>query len=111
MQESGASDDSAFYHDQFTAKAVRDWLSRVGVRILYIEPGSQWENGYNECFNGQLRDEVLNCEIFYIVKEAQVLIEQWRQEYNTIRPHSSLNYSPPVPVAVLSTAVNYEQLD
>lgn len=87
---------------------MRDWLSRVGVRTLYIEPGSQWENGYNESFNGKLRDEVLNREIFYTVKEAQVLIEQWRQEYNTIRPHSFLNYRPPVPVAVLSTAVNYE---
>jgi transposase InsO family protein len=63
---------------------VRDWLSRVGVRALYIEPDSQWENGYNESFNGKLRDEVLNRELFYTVKEAQVLIEQRRQEYNTI---------------------------
>jgi putative transposase len=92
---------------EFTAKAVRDWLRRVGVQTLYIEPGSPWENGYNESFNGKLRDEVLNREIFYTLKEAQVLIEQWRQQYNTIRPHSALNYRPPAPVAVLSTAVNY----
>jgi transposase InsO family protein len=92
---------------EFTAKAVRDWLSRVGVQTLYIEPGSPWENGYNESFNGKLRDELLNREIFYTLKEAQVIIEHWRQEYNTIRLHSSLNYRPPAPVAVLSTAVNY----
>jgi len=92
---------------EFTAKAVRDWLGRVGVQTLYIEPGSPWENGYNESFNGKLRDELLNREIFYTLKEAQVLIEQWRQHYNTIRPHSALNYRPPAPDAVLSTAVNY----
>lgn len=92
---------------EFTAKAVRDWLSRVGVQTLYIEPGSPWENGYNESFNGKLRDELLNREIFYTLKEAQVIIEQWRQEYNTIRPHSALNYRPPAPEAVLSRVVNY----
>jgi transposase InsO family protein len=85
---------------EFTAKAVREWLSRVGVKTLYIEPGSPWENGYNESFNGKLRDELLNGEIFYTLKEAQILTERWRQEYNTIRPHSSLGYRPPAPEAV-----------
>ncbi len=64
--------------------AVRDWLSRIGVKTLYIEPGSPWENGYNESFNGKLRDELLNGEIFYTPKEAPVLIEQWRRHYNTL---------------------------
>jgi putative transposase len=86
---------------EFTAKAVRYWLSRIGVQTLYIEPGSPWENGYIESFNGKLRDERLNGEIFYTLREAQVLIEQWRQEYNTIRLHSSLNYRPPAPEAWL----------
>ena len=75
---------------EFTATAVREWLPRVGVKTLYIEPGSPWENGYNESFNGKLRDELLNGEIFYSITEAKVLIEQWRRHYNTIRPHSSL---------------------
>jgi len=85
---------------EFTAKAVREWLRRVGVKTLYIEPGSPWENGYNESFNGKLRDELLNGEIFYTLKEAQILIERWRQEYNTIRPHSALGYRPPAPEAI-----------
>ena len=74
----------------FTAKAVRAWLPRVGVKTLYIEPGAPWENGYNESFNGKLRDELLNGEIFYSLTEAKVLIEQWRIHYNHIRPHSAL---------------------
>jgi transposase InsO family protein len=82
---------------EFTAIAVRDWLSRVGVRTLYIEPGSPWENGYIESFNGKLRDELLNGEIFETLLEAKVLIEEWRKEYNTVRPHSSLGYKPPAP--------------
>jgi len=86
---------------EFTARAVRQWLDRLGVRTLYIEPGSPWENGYNESFNGKLRDEVLNTEIFYTLKEAKVIIEKWRQEYNTFRPHSALGYLPPAPEAVL----------
>ena len=86
---------------EFTAIAVRDWLSRVGVKTLYIEPGSPWENGYNESFNSKLRDELLNMEMFYTMKEAKVLIERWRQDYNTIRPHSSLGYRPPAPETVL----------
>jgi putative transposase len=84
---------------EFTAHAVRDWLDRVGVRTLYIEPGSPWENGYIESFNGKLRDELLEREIFDTLLEAKVLIERWRQEYNTIRPHSSLGYRPPAPEA------------
>jgi len=85
---------------EFTAKAVQEWLSRVGVKTLYIEPGSPWENGYNESFNGKLRDELLNGEIFYTLKEAQILIERWRREYNTVRPHSALGYRPPAPEAI-----------
>ena len=85
---------------EFTAKAVREWLSRVGVKTLYIEPGSPWENGYNESFNGKLRDELLNGEIFYTLNEAQILIERWRQEYNTVRPHSALGYQPPAPETI-----------
>lgn len=85
---------------EFTARAVRQWLSRVGVKTLYIEPGSPWENGYNESFNGKLRDELLNGEIFYTLKEAQILIERWRWEYNTVRPHSALGYRPPAPEAI-----------
>jgi transposase InsO family protein len=84
---------------EFTAKAVRGWLNRLGIRTLFIEPGSPWENGYIESFNGKLRDELLNREIFMTLTEAKVLIEQWRQEYNQVRPHSSLGYKPPVPEA------------
>jgi putative transposase len=85
---------------EMTAKVVRDWLRDLGVKTLFIEPGSPWENGYNESFNGTLREEVLNREIFYTVAEAKVLIEQWRREYNTIRPHSSLGYRSPAPEAL-----------
>jgi len=82
---------------EFTAKAIRRWLNRVGVKTLFIEPGSPWENGYIESFNGKLRDELLNREIFTTLTEAKVLMEQWRREYNQVRPHSSLGYRPPVP--------------
>lgn len=85
---------------EFTAGVVRAWLAKVGVRTLYIEPGSPWENGYVESFNGKLRDELLNGEIMYSVKEAKVLIESWRRHYNTVRPHSSLGYRPPAPEAI-----------
>jgi len=85
---------------EFTAKVVRDWLGRVGVRTLFIAPGSPWENGYNESFNGKLKDELINREIFYTLREVQILVEQWRREYNTIRPHSSLGYRPPAPQAI-----------
>jgi len=85
---------------EFTAAAVRDWLDRVAVKTLFIEPGSPWENGYNESFNGKLRDELLAREIFYSLREAKVLVEQWRWEYNHVRPHSSLGYRPPAPEAI-----------
>ena len=85
---------------EFTATTVRDWLSRVGVKTLFIEPGSPWENGYNESFNGKLRDELLNGEIFDTLLEARVLIERWRRHYNAVRPHSSLRYRPPAPEAI-----------
>jgi putative transposase len=82
---------------EMTAKVVRNWLATLGARTLYIEPGSPWENGFCESFNGKLRDECLNGEIFYSLKESIIVIEQWRKHYNTIRPHSSLNYRPPAP--------------
>jgi putative transposase len=84
---------------EFIATAVQKWLGQVGVKTLYIAPGSLWENGYNESFNGSLRDELLNGEIFYSLAEARVLIEAWRRHYNTVRPHSSLGYRPPAPEA------------
>ena len=90
---------------EFTAQAVRNWLSRIDVKTLFIEPGSPWENGYNESFNGKLRDELLNGEIFYTLQEAQALIEQWRHNYNTIRPHSSLGYRPPAPATILPAMI------
>ena len=82
---------------EMTAKVVRNWLTQVGAKTLFIERGSPWENGYCESFNGKLRDELLNGEIFYSLKEAKIVIEQWRKHYNTIRPHSSLGYRPPAP--------------
>ena len=85
---------------EFTAQLVREWLHRTGVKTLYIEPGSPWENGYVESFNGKLRDEFLNREIFYTLIEAKVLIEGWRREYNQVRPHSALGYRPPAPEAI-----------
>jgi putative transposase len=87
---------------EFTAKEVRKWLSNLGVKTLFIEPGSPWENGYIESFNGKMRDELLNREIFTTLEEAKVLIEQWRREYNQVRPHSSKKYRPPAPEAILT---------
>jgi transposase InsO family protein len=84
---------------EFVARAVRDWLGRIGVGTLYIEPGSPWENGYLESFNGKLRDELLAREVFDTLLEAKVLVARWRKHYNTVRPHSSLNYRPPAPEA------------
>jgi putative transposase len=86
---------------EFTAERVRQWLPKMGVQTLFIEKGSPWENGYIESFNGKMRDELLDREIFYTVKEAKVLIEDWRRHYNTKRPHSALNYRPPAPAAIL----------
>ena len=86
---------------EFIAKAVREWIAAVGARTAFIEPGSPWENGYCESFNSKLRDELLNGEVFYSLAEARIVIESWRQHYNTQRPHSSLGYKPPAPPAVL----------
>lgn len=85
---------------EFTAKSIRDWLERLKVQTLFIEPGCPWENGYVESFNGKLRDELLNGEIFYTLTEAQIMLERWRIHYNTKRPHSSLGYRPPAPEAI-----------
>ena len=79
---------------EFTTRVVREWLGGVGARTLYIEPGSPWENGYVESFNGKLRDELLDRDVFNTLLEVQVLTEQYRQTYNRIRPHSSLGYKP-----------------
>ena len=86
---------------EFTSKAVRGWLSNLGVKALFIEPGSPWENGYVESFNGKLTDEFLNGEVFSTLAEAQILIERWRREYNQVRPHSALAYRPPAPKTIL----------
>ena len=84
--------------------AVKGWITDAGAKTAYIEPGSPWENGYVESFNGKLRDELLNMEVFNTLLEAKVLIEQWRVHFNTVRPHSSLGYRPPAPeVIVLGT--------
>jgi putative transposase len=82
---------------EFVAKAVQDWIAAVGARTAYIEPGSPWENGYIESFNARLRDELLNGEIFYTLREAKIVIESWRRHYNAVRPHASLGYKPPAP--------------
>ncbi len=89
---------------EFTAKAIRKWLKRMNVKTLFIEPGSPWENGYIESFNGKLRDELLNREIFTTLTEAKVLIADWKREYNQVRPHSAKGYKPPAPEArILAT--------
>jgi putative transposase len=82
---------------EFVAKAVREWIAAVGAKTAYIERGSPWENGYIESFNARLRDELLNGENFYTLREAQIVIESWRRHYNTIRPHASIGYKPPAP--------------
>jgi putative transposase len=89
---------------EFVARNVREWLGRIGVKTLFIEPGSPWENGYCESFNSKLRDELLAGEQFSTLHEAKVLIEQWRRHYNAIRPHSSLGYRPPAPETILPPA-------
>ena len=85
---------------EFVAEVVRRWIAVVGARTAFIEQRSPWENGYIESFNARLRDELLNGEIFYTLKEARVLIESWRRHYNAARPHSSLGYRPPAPETV-----------
>jgi transposase InsO family protein len=89
---------------EFVARDLRKWLAATGAKTLYIEPGSPWENGYCESFNSKLRDEFLNGEIFYSMKELRVLAERWRVHYNTVRPHSSLGYRAPAPAAWLTQA-------
>ena len=84
---------------EFIAQALREWYGQLEVAPLFIEPGSPWENGYVESFNGKLRDELLNGELFYTLQEAKIIIEQWRRQYNTYRPHSALGYQPPAPEA------------
>jgi transposase InsO family protein len=86
---------------EFIAEAVRKWIKAVGAKTAYIAPGSPWENGYIESFNARFRDELLNGEIFYSLREAQILIEQWRKHYNTKRPHSALGYRPPAPEIII----------
>ena len=87
---------------EFVAGAVRQWIAAVGARTAFIEPGSPWENRYIESFNARLRDELLNGEVFYTLKEAQVLIESWRRHSNAIRPHGSLGYRPPAPETIVT---------
>jgi len=89
-----------YYGYEFITKAAREWLANVEVKMLFIEPGSPWENGSIESFNGRFRNELLNREIFTTLTEAKVLIEMWRREYKHIRPHSSLGYRPPSPEAI-----------
>ena len=86
---------------EFVAQAVRDWIAAVGSKTAYIERGSPWENGYCESFNARFRDELLNGEIFCNLREAQILIEQWRKHYNAKRPHSALGYRPPAPETIV----------
>ena len=89
------------YGPEFVAQAVQDWITAVGAKTAYIEPGSPWENGYVESFNARLRDELLNGEIFYSLREAEIVIESWRRHYNTVRPHASLGYKPPAPEVLI----------
>ena len=90
---------------EFAATVVKAWITGVGARTAFIEPGSPWENGYVESFNGKLRDELLNAEVFNTLAEAKLLIEGWRRHYNTVRPHSSLRYRPPAPEVLLTPCV------
>ena len=89
------------YGPEFVAQAVRDWIKAVGAKTAYIEPGSPWENGYCESFNARFRDELLNGEVFYTLQETQIIIEQWRRHYNTIRPHRALGYRPSAPKTII----------
>ena len=96
---------------EFTAKRVCKWLTDLNIETLFIHPGSPWENGYNESFNGKLKDELLNGEIFYTLKEAEILIERYRYHYNTVRPHSSLGYKPPAPETFTINKAKLEMQD
>jgi len=99
------------YGPEFVASDLRKWLADTGTKTLYIEPGSPWENGYCESFNSKLRDEFLNGEIFYSMKEIRVLAERWRVHYNTVRPHSSLGYRPPAPAAWAASTTGYGEVE
>ena len=92
---------------ELTAQVLRDWLGALDVKTLYIEPGSPWENGYVESFNARLRDELLNGERFYTLAEARAVVSAWRHHYNHVRPHSSLGYRPPAPLAILPPNSNF----
>ncbi len=87
---------------EFIAKVVQEWIAAVGAKTAYIAPGSPWENGFIESFNARLRDELLDGEIFYSLKEAKIVIESWRRHYNTLRPHGSIGYKPPAPEVFVS---------
>jgi transposase InsO family protein len=95
---------------EFVAKSIQDFLQQIQVKTAYITPGSPWENGFNERFNGILRDELLNGEMFYTIKEAEVMLEDYRRLYNEFRPHSSLNYAPPAPMAKVMPLKNCQKL-
>ena len=95
---------------EFVARDLRTWLSNAGAKTSYIEPGSPWENGYCESFNSKLRDEFLNGELFYSMKEIRVLAERWRIHFNTVRPHSSLGYRPPAPEAWMAKTARREEM-
>ena len=81
---------------------MREWLSKIGVKTLFTEPGSPWKKGYNESFNCKFRDQLLNTEVFWTLEETKVLIGKWRQHYNTVGPHSSLGCCPPAPEAIVT---------
>jgi putative transposase len=93
---------------EFTVKNVRSWLANLQIKPLFIEPGSPWEHGYIESFNGKMRDELLHGEIFYTLKEVEILIEMWRKEYNTARPHSAPGYRPPVPASIMGPSTQLQ---
>ena len=90
---------------EFAAQAVREWIAKVGAKTLFIERGSPWENGYNESFNGKLRDELLNVDLFNDLRETKVLVERWRRHFNAVRPHSAIGYKPPAPETVFAAGV------
>ena len=90
---------------EFVAKVVQEWIATVGAKTAYIAPGSPWENGFIESFNARLRDELLDGELFYSLKEARIVIESWRRHYNTVRPHGSLGYKPPAPEVFMPALV------
>lgn len=86
---------------EFVAEKVRAWIAAVRIKTAFIEPGSPWENGYCESFNARFRDELLNGEVFYTLREAQILIEKWRRHHNTVRPHNAFGYRPPAPEKIV----------